>query len=104
MTDTQDQIPVMAIRLRKTEQHTVVDVEIGGSWIEVIRERSDGEFCHIVEASGIYSLYYAPPNEQLKIFPSITRTLSRTPSMVIGYSPSGTLSGTPGLSGFSLKP
>ena len=60
MSDLMDKfVPVMAIRLRKDGEHTVVDAEIGGAWIEVIRERSDGEFCHIVEPSGIYSRYYS---------------------------------------------
>lgn len=58
-----EQIPVLAIRLRKDGEHTVVDAEIGGMWIEVIRERSDGEFCHIVEAAGMYALYYQPPTQ-----------------------------------------
>ena len=62
MSDLMDKfVPVMAIRLRKDGEHTVVDAEIGGAWIEVIRERSDGEFCHIVEPSGIYSRYHAYP-------------------------------------------
>jgi hypothetical protein len=30
-------------------------------WIEVIRERTDGEFCHIVEPSGMMARYYQPP-------------------------------------------
>ena len=60
MGDLMDKfVPVMAIRLRTDGEHTVVDAEIGGAWIEVIRERSDGEFCHIVEPSGIYSRYYS---------------------------------------------
>ena len=60
MSDLMDKfVPVMAIRLRTDGEHTVVDAEIGGAWIEVIRERSDGEFCHIVEPSGIYSRYYS---------------------------------------------
>ena len=60
MSDLMDKfVPVMAIRLRKDGEHTVVDAEIGGAWIEVIRERSDGEFCHIVESAGIYSRYYS---------------------------------------------
>jgi hypothetical protein len=54
-------VPVGGIRLRKDGEYTVVDAEIGGAWIEVIRERSDGEFCHIVEPDGMFSLYYAPP-------------------------------------------
>jgi hypothetical protein len=56
-----DFVPVMGIRLRKSGEHTAVDAEIGGSWIEVIRERSDGEFCHIVEPSGMMDRYYNPP-------------------------------------------
>ena len=55
---TKDNVPVMGIRLRTDGDYAVVDAEIGGSWIEVIRERSDGEFCHIVEPSGIWSRYY----------------------------------------------
>ncbi len=61
MVDCDRSVPVMGIRLRKDGEHTIVDAEIGGVWIEVIRERSDGEFCHIVEPSGIYSRYYATP-------------------------------------------
>ena len=61
---TDEFAPVMAIRLRKEGEHTVVDAEIGGDWIEVIRERSDGEFCHIVEKGGIMSSYYAMPVEK----------------------------------------
>ena len=54
-------VPVMGIRLRKDGYCTVVDAEIGGVWIEVIRERTDGEFCHIVEPSGMMARYYQPP-------------------------------------------
>ena len=59
-----ESVPVMGIRLRKDGEHTVVDAEIGGAWIEVIRERTDGEFCHIVEPNGIYSRYYSVPSNQ----------------------------------------
>jgi hypothetical protein len=58
-----DDVPVMGIRLRKEGSHTIVDAEIGGEWTEIIRERSDGEFCHIVEASGIWSRYYQMPGK-----------------------------------------
>lgn len=54
-------VPVMGIRLRKDGEHTVVDAEIGGAWIEVIRERTDGEFCHIVEPSWMMAAYYTCP-------------------------------------------
>ena len=55
-----DQISVGGIRLRQEGEHTIVDAEIGGTWIEVIRDRSDGQFCHIVEAAGMYKRYYTP--------------------------------------------
>lgn len=58
-----EMVPVEGIRLRKEGEYTVVDAEIGGSWVEVIRERSDGEFCHIVEPAGMFSAYYALPND-----------------------------------------
>ncbi len=61
MADRDTPVLVMGIRLRKDGEYTIVDAEIGGVWLEVIRERSDGEFCHIVESSGIYSRYYAMP-------------------------------------------
>lgn len=56
-----EMVPVEGIRLRKEGDYTIVDAEIGGAWIEVIRERSDGEFCHIVEPSGMFAAYYALP-------------------------------------------
>lgn len=55
-------IPVMGIRLRKEGSDTIVDAEIAGAWIELIRERSDGNFCHIIEPDGMYSRYYAMPS------------------------------------------
>jgi len=58
---TPEFVPVMGIRLRKSGEYTVVDAEIGGVWIEVIRERSDGEFCHIVEPGGVMACYYGVP-------------------------------------------
>jgi hypothetical protein len=54
-------VPVAGIRLRKSDEHTIVDAEIGGIWVEIIRERSDGEFCHIVEPNGIFKAYYRAP-------------------------------------------
>ena len=54
-------IPVMGIMLRKEGEYTIVEAEIGGTWIEVIRERSDGSFSHIVEPDGMYARYYAQP-------------------------------------------
>lgn len=54
-------VPVESIRLRKDGKHTVVDAEIGGVWIEVIRELSDGEFCHVIEPPGMFKAYYTQP-------------------------------------------
>jgi hypothetical protein len=34
-------------------ERAVVEVEIDGRWVEVIRERLDGPFSHIVELPGI---------------------------------------------------
>lgn len=56
-----EMVPVEGIRLRKEGKYTVVDAEIGGTWVEVIRELSDNEFCHIVEPSGMFSAYYKEP-------------------------------------------
>ena len=53
-----EMVPVEGIRLRKDGKdgkYTVVDAEIGGTWVEVIRELSDNEFCHIVEPSGMFA-------------------------------------------------
>lgn len=57
--------PVEGIRLRKdgaNGEYTVVDAEIGGAWIEIIRERSDGAFDHIVNSSGMFARYYQMPS------------------------------------------
>jgi len=54
-------VPITGVHLYKTGDHTVVAVEIGGTWIEVIRERSDGAFSHIVETNGMYTCYYSSP-------------------------------------------
>ena len=59
-------VPVEGIRLRKEGEYTIVDAEIGGDWVEVIRERSDGQFCHIVEPSGMFAAYYAMPADALE--------------------------------------
>lgn len=56
-----EMVPVEGIRLRKEGKYTIVDAEIGGTWVEVIRELSDGAFSHIVEPSAIFEAYYAIP-------------------------------------------
>lgn len=57
----EDFVPITGIHLKKSGDHTVVCAEIGGAWIEIIRERSDGEFSHIVETGGMYQRYYSEP-------------------------------------------
>ena len=42
-----------AIWLKREGTDTVVCVEAGGQWVEVIREPCDCPFSHIVEPSGI---------------------------------------------------
>jgi hypothetical protein len=54
-------VPVTGIHLFRTGEHVVVSVEIGGTWIEVIRERHDGAFSHIIEPAGMYAAYYSAP-------------------------------------------
>jgi hypothetical protein len=61
MPDNTNYVPITAIHLCKSGEHTIVLAEIGGTWIEIIRERSDGEFSHIVESDGMYSRYYSAP-------------------------------------------
>jgi hypothetical protein len=48
-----DTIPISGVMLRRTGNDVVVEVEIGGLWVKVIREPYDGCFSHIVEPGGI---------------------------------------------------
>lgn len=48
-----DKVEISAIHLSTVGEHVIVAVEIGGNWIEVIRERKDNAYSHIVEAHGI---------------------------------------------------
>ena len=38
---------------RENDNALTVSVEVGGKWVEVIREHADGPISHIVEPSGI---------------------------------------------------
>lgn len=49
----QEPISIMGIHLFRTGEYVVVAAEIDGKWVEVIRERHDGAFSHIVEPSGM---------------------------------------------------
>jgi hypothetical protein len=49
----QQPIPVSGVWLRKEGERVIVAVEIEGKWIDVITEREEGPFSHIVEPDGI---------------------------------------------------
>jgi hypothetical protein len=57
--EAQRVVPITGIMLRNEGDYTIVEAEIGASWIEVIRERSDGPFSHIVEPTGMLAAFYA---------------------------------------------
>lgn len=44
---------ITGIHLMRVGDYVIVKAEIDGRWCEVIRERHDGSFSHIVEPSGI---------------------------------------------------
>jgi hypothetical protein len=50
---TKDTIILTAVMLVRKGDYVAVEVEIDGRWVEVIRERYDGYFSHIVEPAGI---------------------------------------------------
>lgn len=53
-----DYVPVTGIHLKKIGDRTIVAAEIGGQWFDVISERSEGQFSHIVETAGLWSIYF----------------------------------------------
>lgn len=48
-----DKVEISGVHLSTVGQHVIVAVEIQGQWIEIIRERKDNAYSHIVEAYGI---------------------------------------------------
>lgn len=46
-------VPVTAVHLVRIGDHVIVNVEVGGQWVEIIREHHEGSFSHICEAGGI---------------------------------------------------
>lgn len=42
-----------AIMLKSEGDYAIVEIEVNGKWIELIRERSDSPFSHIIEPAGI---------------------------------------------------
>jgi hypothetical protein len=51
----QTPVAVTGIHLLRLGNHVVVNAEIDGKWVEVIREVHDGAFSHIVEPNGMRS-------------------------------------------------
>ena len=60
----QKPIEIGGVMLRKSGSDTVVEIDVGGTWYEVIRERSDGQFSHIVEPSGMRRAIAFPTSPQ----------------------------------------
>lgn len=53
---------ISAIDLRREGTDAVVQIEVKGKWIEVIRERFDGCLSHIVEESGMQKAVSEEPD------------------------------------------
>lgn len=49
----QQPVPISGIHLARIGDYVIVKAEIDGEWVEVIRERHDGWFSHIVEPLGM---------------------------------------------------
>jgi len=49
----QQPVPVTGIHLVRIGDYVIVNAEIDGKWIEVIREYHEGSFSHIVEPLGM---------------------------------------------------
>lgn len=44
-----------ALMLRAEGEYAILEIEVDGKWIELIRERLDSPFSHIIEPQGIYN-------------------------------------------------
>ena len=53
MRGTEQAAAIRSIRLIKEGQWTVVEVDVAGLWVPVIRELTDNNFDHFVSATGI---------------------------------------------------
>lgn len=51
--EVRETVEVSGIFLRRLGDYVIVEAEVEGRWVEVIREHHDGAFSHIVEPSGI---------------------------------------------------
>lgn len=52
-----DSISITGVHLKRIGEHVIVSVEIGGRWVDVIKEHHDSNFSHIVESLGIRRAY-----------------------------------------------
>jgi hypothetical protein len=50
---TQTPVQISGLMLRRSGDHAIVEIEIEGRWVEVIREFIDAPFSHIVEPGGM---------------------------------------------------
>jgi hypothetical protein len=46
-------IKITGVSLYRIGKDAIVSLEIGGRWVEVIRERADANYSHICEEGGI---------------------------------------------------
>ena len=44
-----------ALMLRAEGEYAILEIEFNGKWAELIRERLDSPFSHIIEPTGIYN-------------------------------------------------
>lgn len=44
-----------ALHLRAEGDYAILEIEVNGKWIELVRERLDSPFSHIIEPAGIQS-------------------------------------------------
>lgn len=52
-------VGVTGIHLKRIGDYVIVSAEIGGRWVDVINERHDGSFSHIVEPGGMLKAFFA---------------------------------------------
>lgn len=79
-----DTIAVSGIHLYRLGKHVIVNAEIEGKWVEVIRELHDGQFSHIVEPGGMRArvrLSWGASREALHSHRSLRRRQGPVPEL-----------------------
>lgn len=56
-------VEVSGIHLVRIGDHVIVNAEMDEKWVEVIKERHDGAFSHIVEVGGMRRATGQPPGD-----------------------------------------